>query len=288
MVLCQAGWQPIHTIRQHERVVTPSGLRRVRWSGVVRFTNSWRTWQGIRATPEHRWFTKRGLVTTDDLVNPDECWTRESWGLRCLAWCVWASPFGFKDAITWATPRSDSTGTRPLPFIAWSIRVCKDTYRQSMKSIIEMATRIIPAPPILRPSHSTSTGASINPRVGMPVPALSAGAPLGGINAGPRPAPSPAAAPAMPQTNAPAEPAYDLDIDDAHCYFVRGDDGRAYLVSNSHCADALRTLCVGIRSRVTERVPNFYQTSFDPMTYDKTGEYESDFGLDPDGAEIIR
>lgn len=56
----------------------------------------------------------------------------------------------------------------------------------------------------------------------------------------------------------------------------------------SHCADALRTLCIGIRGRVTERVPNFYQTSFDPMTYDKTGEYESDFGLDPDGAEILR
>ena len=56
----------------------------------------------------------------------------------------------------------------------------------------------------------------------------------------------------------------------------------------SHCADALRTLCVGIRSRVTERVPNFYPTQFDPMTYDKTGEYESDFGVDPDGAEILR
>lgn len=56
----------------------------------------------------------------------------------------------------------------------------------------------------------------------------------------------------------------------------------------SHCADALKTLCLGIRSRVSEPIANFYQTQFDPMTYDKTGEYESDFGVDPDGAEILR
>ena len=56
----------------------------------------------------------------------------------------------------------------------------------------------------------------------------------------------------------------------------------------SHCADALKTLCLGIRAHLPEKVANFYQTSFDPMTYDKTGEYESDFGLDPDGAEILR
>jgi len=50
----------------------------------------------------------------------------------------------------------------------------------------------------------------------------------------------------------------------------------------------LKTLCLGIRAHLPEKVPNFYQTQFDPMTYDKTGEYESDFGLDPDGAEILR
>ena len=56
----------------------------------------------------------------------------------------------------------------------------------------------------------------------------------------------------------------------------------------SHAASALATLCLGLKDTTAERVPNFYQTTFDPMTYDKTGAYESEFGDDPNGADIDR
>ena len=92
----------------------------------------------------------------------------------------------------------------------------------------------------------------------------------------------------MPPSNGIDEPAYDLDIDDAHCYFVRGDDAHAYLVSNSHAASALATLCLGLKDHTVERVANFYQTQFDPMAYDKAGYYETEFGDDPLGTEIVR
>ncbi len=55
----------------------------------------------------------------------------------------------------------------------------------------------------------------------------------------------------------------------------------------SHAASALATLCLGIKDTTTERIQNFYQTDFDPM-HDRVGEYESDFGDDLDGAEIVR
>jgi len=42
-----------------------------------------------------------------------------------------------------------------------------------------------------------------------------------------------------------AEPAYNLTVDVDECYFVRGADNRAYLVSNSsHSADAFGLMCV--------------------------------------------
>ena len=56
----------------------------------------------------------------------------------------------------------------------------------------------------------------------------------------------------------------------------------------SHAASALATLCLGLKDTTAERVPNFYQTTFDPMTYDKVGEYEAEFGDDLNGAEIQR
>ncbi len=91
----------------------------------------------------------------------------------------------------------------------------------------------------------------------------------------------------MQPSNGIDEPAYDLDIDDAHCYFVRGDDAHAYLVSNSHAASALSTLCLGLKDTAPVRVANFYQTAFDPMK-DREGDYETEFGDDPLGAEILR
>lgn len=288
MVLCPSGWRPIQQIQAGEWVITPNGPRRVQWSGVVRSTNDWRTWQGIRATPEHHWFTNRGLVRTDALASQDECWTRGSWGLSCLAWCVWGSRSGFKDAIISATHQSDWQVTRPLPFIAWSIRVCMEACLRSMKSIITMGIAIIPIPPTWKLCLSTSTAANINRPVATPVSASSAGPPSVGINDGPRPVRPSAVVPNMPPSNGIDEPAYDLDIDDAHCYFVRGDDAHAYLVSNSHCASALATLCLGLKDTKGERIQNFYQTQFDPMTYDHVGEYESDFGDDLNGAESLR
>jgi hypothetical protein len=44
----------------------------------------------------------------------------------------------------------------------------------------------------------------------------------------------------MRAPNVSAAPAYNLTVDVDECYFVRGADGLAYLVSNSsHAADAL-------------------------------------------------
>ncbi|MGL5934916.1 MAG: hypothetical protein ACRCZI_04760, partial [Cetobacterium sp.] len=41
------------------------------------------------------------------------------------------------------------------------------------------------------------------------------------------------------------EPAYNLTVDRDHCYYVKGEDGRAYLVANSsHPSDAFRTMAV--------------------------------------------
>jgi len=45
--------------------------------------------------------------------------------------------------------------------------------------------------------------------------------------------------------SASAEPAYNLTVEIDECYFVRGDDGRAYLVSNSsHGSDAFGLMAV--------------------------------------------
>ena len=62
------------------------------------------------------------------------------------------------------------------------------------------------------------------------------------------PVQSPVSAPDMRHTSVRTDdglwqPAYNLTIDYDHCYFVRGDDGRAYLVANSsHGAKAFATL----------------------------------------------
>jgi hypothetical protein len=49
----------------------------------------------------------------------------------------------------------------------------------------------------------------------------------------------------MRELSESAAPAYNLTVDVDECYFVRGDDGRAYLVSNSsHGSDAFGLMAV--------------------------------------------
>ena len=153
-------------------------------------------------------------------------------------------------------------------------------FRHAMKSIIETVIPIIPIPTIWTQCVSTAIGASTSQPADTLSSATSAATHSAAINDGPRPVPKSAGVPIVPPTNALAEPAYDLDVDEAHCYFVQGQDGRAYLVSNSHCADALATLCLGLKDRKVERIANFYQTAFDPMV-DRIGEYESEFDTEP-------
>lgn len=50
---------------------------------------------------------------------------------------------------------------------------------------------------------------------------------------------------------------------------------------SSHCADALKTLCLGIRTIRPEPTPAFYTTQFDPMRDHVEGQYESEFETDP-------
>jgi len=68
----------------------------------------------------------------------------------------------------------------------------------------------------------------------------------------------------MRQSNALDAPAYNLTVENDHCYFVQGDDGRAYLVANSsHGAKAFATLAYfaaslqrGVKGGAYAKVPD--------------------------------
>jgi len=53
-----------------------------------------------------------------------------------------------------------------------------------------------------------------------------------------------------------AEPSYNLTIDVDECYFVRGDDDVAYLVSNSsHGADAAGLMAIDYEEPMSTDMP---------------------------------
>lgn len=249
-ILTPSGWRTVESLRVHDRVLTPLGTRRILRSGVVRWTDQWTMIRGIQCTPEHRFFTNRGLVDAGNVLSQDCLWTRSTWGLRCLAFLCAIFHFGFMDAIMSATRERDAQKREASSFIGWSMRLCMEKFRQVMTSIIEMGIRGIMTRPILKLCHGFSIGQSTNQNLGSNASASNAGRHLDAINTSERFAHGCASDYGMRdmrecngQSVEQKKPAYNITVETDHCYFVRGSDGRAYLVSNSsHCADAWRTV----------------------------------------------
>jgi hypothetical protein len=109
-----------------------------------------------------------------------------------------------------------------------------------MKSITGTMTRSITTPKTLAASHASSTVAATSQSRGTSAFAAYAARSSGAI----KPSPVDAAQNASGLSES-AAPAYNLTVDVDECYFVRGDDGRAYLVSNSsHGSDAFGLMAV--------------------------------------------
>lgn len=69
-----------------------------------------------------------------------------------------------------------------------------------------------------------------------------------------------ASGPITRESSENAAPAYNLTVDVDECYFVRGNDGLAYLVSNSsHGADAFGLMCVAYEEPLEKRKPKKLQ-----------------------------
>lgn len=243
-VLTPNGWVPINEIAVHNEVVTPCGNRRVIRSGIVRMTDKWMTTKGIRSTPEHRFFTKRGLVTAESLRSTDEFLTRDGWGLRILGLLCAGLSLGFMVAITSAT-REGAGRERQSSYIEWCTWLLKVKFRTVLKCITSTITSSITIQTTLVRCQSSITVASISQS-----PVISACAEYAAKHSGViKRLEADVARTAKPQTtpglNESGEPAYSLTVDRDECYFVRGDDGRAYLVANSsHGADGFGLLAI--------------------------------------------
>jgi hypothetical protein len=248
-ILTPTGWRVVESLNVHDHVLTPLGVRRILRSGLVRMTDQWTTVRGIRCTPEHRFFTNRGLVEAGQLSNRDVLWTQNAWGLKCLAFLCAILHFGFMDAITWATRERDAQRNEASSFIGWCMRLCMGRFRQAMTSIIETAIRGITTLITWRPSLALNIGLRTNQSHVFSVSALNAEHYSAVTKSSERSVPQPASGSGTHDMNVSSgqsveqEPCYNITVEYDHCYFVRGSDGISYLVSNSsHCADAWRTV----------------------------------------------
>lgn len=247
-VLTPNGWQNVEKLSEHDKVLTPIGERRILRAGIVRMTREWKTIKGIVCTPEHRFFTSRGLVEAQSLRSQEKFWSRGDWGLSILACLSAASSLGLKTAITSVTPgiSREGRGAVPCSYTGWCMRLFMGQFRKVMKSITWTMTHLITTPKILAPCPGFSTAAATSPSRD-----ISAFVGCAGENSAvTKPlavgAVLHASGPIMRELSESAEPAYNLTVDVDECYFVRGDDGRAYLVSNSsHGADAFGLMAVG-------------------------------------------
>jgi phage terminase large subunit len=246
-VLTPDGWQKVEDIREHDKVLTPIGSRQVLRSGIVRMTSKWVTVKGVRCTPEHRFFTNRGLVEANNLQFLDKFWTRDDWGLFTLAFLSATQFLGLKTAIILATPGT-SRGERfaaRCSYTVWFMRLFMARSRRAMRFIISMMTRSTITPTTWSLSPSLFTGAATSRNRDIYVFAGSAERNLAATSNSAADAARNASGLTTRGSNENAEPAYNLTVDVDECYFVRGDDGRAYLVSNSsHGSDAFGLMAV--------------------------------------------
>jgi phage terminase large subunit len=249
-VLTPAGWRKVRDLSIHDQVLTPGGARSILRSGIVRNTDQWTTIHGIRCTPEHRFFTYRGLIEAGNLRNSDKLWTQDSWGLKFLGWLCATLCLGLKTAITSATHEGSEANNAPSSFIGWSTKLCMGKFRKALKSITETTIHSIITPTILKHFPNLFIAANTNHVVDMFAPVgsveKSSVATKGSVCA----VAKNANAQITLEPSESAEPAYNLTVAVDECYFVQGDDGRAYLVSNSsHGADAFRYFALVTRER---------------------------------------
>jgi hypothetical protein len=162
-------------------------------------------------------------VEAGELLPQEKLWTQGSLGLTILASLCSALHFGFKAAITSATPRDKLELTAgQFSFIAWCMRLCMVKYRRGMKSIISTIIRSTTIPTTLQPCPDLSTADGINQSLGMSALAVSAGSDLAAIRNLGRSAVQSASEPITRVSSESAEPAYNLTVDVDECYFVRG------------------------------------------------------------------
>jgi hypothetical protein len=238
-ILTANGWSPIESINVHNEVLTPHGPRRIIRAGIVRETSEWVTIKGIRCTPEHRFFTSRGLVEAADLSPRERFWTRGSWGLSILAFLCAKLCLGFKVAIISATQGACAIPAVPCSYTGWFMKLCMVTFRQGMKSIISTTIHTITAPITSPLSRGLGIAASTNQSLDISALAGFAVKNSGVTRSSAQGAAQSAGGQITQDSSGSAEPAYNLTVSVDECYFVRGSDGLAYLVSNSsHPADS--------------------------------------------------
>lgn len=244
-ILTTIGWQSVENINVHDKVLTPCGARSVLRAGIVREACEWLTVNGVRCTPEHRFFTSRGLVQAGELSDQDSLWTQESWGLRILAFLSVTLHLGLKGAITSATPKV-AAGIVPCSFTVWCMRLFMERFRTVTRSITSMTTHLTITQAILKPFPALSIAAATSRSPDTFAFAEFVDTSLAAISGSAPDAAQSVSAPIMhKRSESAAEPAYNITVDVDECYFVLGDDGNSYLVSNSsHAADAFGLMCI--------------------------------------------
>lgn len=81
LILTKTGKRRIDQVQVNDKVWTPCGYQKVLNAGITKVVNSIleiRTSRGtLRCTPEHKFFTNRGVVCADTLRYNDEIWTQD-------------------------------------------------------------------------------------------------------------------------------------------------------------------------------------------------------------------
>ena len=246
-VLCPEGWRDVDGLAVHDQVLTPCGTRRILRSGIVRMTDQWVTLRGIRCTPEHRFFTSRGLVEAGGVSSQDRLWTRGDLGLSILGSLCAISRSGLRAAITSLTLADTAVASRDgrSSYIGWCMRLLTGQLRRAMKSITSTMIRSTIIPTTLKASLAFNTGANTSRSLGTSAHAAYVAATSAATSGSGRDAVLYVAEPTMRDSHANTAPAFNITVERDECYYVRGNDGRAYLVSNSsHGADAFGLMCV--------------------------------------------
>jgi hypothetical protein len=257
-ILTVGGWRSVETVQVGDLVETPCGPRKVVRSGIVRSTSEWVNVKGILCTPEHRFFTNRGLKEARELSLEDGLWTRHGWAPRILASLCAISRLGFKGHIISATQEGSGGGREGVLYCCTvsSTKLFMAASRMTTRFITKMATLSTAIHQTLQRCQSKSIASCTSPNIGSSALVGCAGQHSVAISHLDRDAAMNANAPIMPVWSASAAPAYNLTVEVDECYFVRGDDGVAYLSSNSsHAGDAFGLMCVAYEEPRQKRRP---------------------------------